>query len=92
MVKIRLPRIGRHNEPIYRIVAADSHYARDGRIVEQIGTYNPVEGEEKAIVDEEKALKWLNNGALPSYSVRAIFSRKGIMAKYAENKIKKVSK
>ncbi|HAS55791.1 MAG TPA: 30S ribosomal protein S16 [Firmicutes bacterium] len=92
MVKIRLTRIGRHNDPIYRIVAADSHYARDGRIVEQIGTYNPVEGEEKAIVDEEKALKWLNNGALPSDSVRAIFSRKGIMAKYAENKIKKVSK
>jgi len=92
MVKIRLTRIGRHNDPIYRIVAADSHYARDGRIVEQIGTYNPVEGEEKAIVDEEKALKWLNNGALPSESVRAIFSRKGIMAKYAENKIKKVSK
>lgn len=83
MVKIRLTRIGRHNDPIYRIVAADSHYARDGRIVEQIGTYNPVEGEEKAIVDEEKALKWLNNGALPSDSVRAIFSRKGIMAKYA---------
>ncbi|HBX25056.1 MAG TPA: 30S ribosomal protein S16 [Firmicutes bacterium] len=92
MVKIRLTRIGRHNDPIYRIVAADSHYARDGRIVEQIGTYNPVEGEEKAIVDEEKALKWLNNGALPSDSVRAIFSRKGIMAKYAESKIKKVSK
>jgi len=92
MVKIRLTRIGRHNDPIYRIVAADSHYARDGRIVEQIGTYNPVEGEEKAIVDEEKALKWLNNGALPSDSVRAIFSRKGIMAKYAENKIKKGSK
>ncbi len=92
MVKIRLTRIGRHNDPIYRIVAADSHYARDGRIVEQIGTYNPVEGEEKAIVDEEKALKWLNNGALPSDSVRAIFSRKGIMAKYAESKIKKESK
>lgn len=90
MVKIRLTRIGRHNDPIYRIVAADSHYARDGRIIEQIGTYDPKQGEENAIVNEEIALKWLKNGALPSDSVRAIFSKKGIITKFVESK--KVSK
>ena len=86
MVKIRLTRIGRHEDPFYRIVAADSHFARDGRIIEQIGTYDPVEGEDKAIINEELALKWLNNGAVPSDTVRAMFTRKGIMTKFAESK------
>ena len=85
-VKIRLTRIGRHKDPIYRIVAADSRFARDGRIIEQIGTYDPKIGEEKAIIDEALALKWLGAGAIPSDSVRAMFSKKGIMAKFAENK------
>ncbi len=91
-VKIRLTRIGRHNEPIYRIVAADSHYARDGRIIEQIGVYDPSKGEENAVIDEALALKWLGHGAQPSDSVRSMFTRKGIMAKFAESKVKKVSK
>ncbi len=91
-VKIRLTRIGRHNEPIYRIVAADSHYARDGRIIEQIGVYDPSKGEENATIDEALALKWLGCGAQPSDSVRSMFTRKGIMAKFAESKVKKVSK
>ncbi len=85
-VKIRLTRIGRHKDPIYRIVAADSRFARDGRIIEQIGTYDPKVGEEKAIIDEALALKWLGAGAIPSDSVRAMFSKKGIMAKFAESK------
>ena len=87
-VKIRLTRVGRHEEPIYRVVAADSHYARDGRIIEQIGTYNPAKGLEGALIDEQKALKWLGNGAQPSDSVRSMLSLKGIMAKYAESKKK----
>lgn len=85
-VKIRLTRIGRHKDPVYRIVAADSRCARDGRIIEQIGTYNPKAGQEAAAINEELALKWLNNGATPSDSVRAMFSQKGIMAKYADSK------
>ncbi|MCR5491490.1 MAG: 30S ribosomal protein S16 [Bacilli bacterium] len=85
-VKIRLTRIGRHKDPVYRIVAADSRFARDGRIIEQIGTYNPKAAGEVAVINEELALKWLNNGAVPSDSVRAMFSQKGIMAKYAESK------
>ncbi len=91
-VKIRLTRIGRHKDPFYRIVAADSHYARDGRYIEQIGTYDPKLGTAKAEINEELALKWLNNGALPSDSVRAMFAEKGLMAKYAEGKNKKEGK
>jgi len=92
MVKIRLARIGRHKDPFYRIVAADSRMARDGRYIEQIGTYDPALGEEAANINEELAMKWLNTGAVPSDSVRAMFSRKGIMAKFAEGKAKKESK
>ncbi len=91
-VKLRLTRIGRHEDPFYRIVAADSHFARDGRFIEQIGTYDPAEGVEKATINEELALKWLNNGAIPSDSVRAMLTRKGIMTKYADSKKKKASK
>ncbi len=89
MVKIRLARIGRHKDPFYRIVAADSRSSRDGRYIEQIGTYDPALGEEKALINEELALKWIKDGAIPSDSVRAMFSRKGIMAKFAEGKAKK---
>ena len=84
-VKIRLTRIGRHEDPFYRIVAADSHCARDGRIIEQIGTYDPSKGIEEANIDEALALKWLGNGAIPSDSVRNMFARKGIMTKFVES-------
>ncbi|MDY5441498.1 MAG: 30S ribosomal protein S16 [Candidatus Enteromonas sp.] len=87
-VKIRLTRIGRHEDPFYRIVAADSHCARDGRIIEQIGTYDPAKGIDDAVIDEALALKWLGNGAIPSDSVRNMFTRKGIMSKFAESKKK----
>ena len=86
MVKIRLTRIGRHKDPFFRIVAVDSRNARDGQPVEQIGYFDPEKGVENAVIDEEKALRWLNLGAVPSDTVRAMFSRKGIMAKYAESK------
>ena len=90
-VKIRLTRIGRHEDPFYRIVAADSHFARDGRIIEQIGTYDPSKGIDAAQINEELAIKWLNNGAIPSDSVRTLLARKGIMTRFAESK-KKASK
>ena len=91
MVKIRLTRIGRHEDPFYRIVAADSHFARDVRIIEQIGTYDPSKGIDAAQINEELAIKWLNNGAIPSDSVRTMLARKGIMTRFAESK-KKASK
>ena len=80
-VKIRLTRIGRHKDPFYRIVAADSHFARDGRYIEQIGYFDPEKGIETAVIDEELALKWLKSGAIPSDTVKAIFTRKGLNAK-----------
>ena len=85
-VKIRLTRIGRHADPFYRIVAADSRSARDGRYIEQIGYFDPEKGVEQAVVNEELALKWLNLGAAPSDTVKAIFNRKGINAKAASGK------
>ena len=88
-VKIRLTRIGRHKDPFYRIVAADSRFARDGRYIEQIGYFDPEKGVEEAVIDEELALKWLDKGATPSDTVKAIFNRKGINAKHAKVEEKK---
>ncbi len=85
-VKIRLTRIGRHKTSIYRVVVADSRFARDGRYIEQIGYFDPALGEDKADINEELALKWLRNGATPSDSIRTLFTRKGIMEKYAASK------
>ena len=85
-VKLRLKRMGSKAKPFYRIVAADSRSPRDGRFLEVVGTYDPVKGSEHVTVSEEKALKWLNNGALPTDTVRNILSKQGIMKKYAEMK------
>ncbi len=88
-VKIRLTRIGRHKDPFFRIVAADSRYARDGRFIEQIGYFDPAKGVESAVIDENLALKWLEAGATPSDTVRAMFSKKGLIAKAKTNKVGK---
>ena len=83
-VRIRLTRLGSRHKPVYRIVASDSRRPRDGQYIELIGTYNPAANEVK--VNEEVALKWLSQGALPTDTVRNIFSQKGIMTKFAESK------
>ncbi|MBE6154234.1 MAG: 30S ribosomal protein S16 [Firmicutes bacterium] len=85
-VKLRLKRMGSKQKPFYRIVAADSRSPRDGRFIETVGTYNPVKKPAEINVNEELALKWLNNGAQPTDTVRSILSKEGIMAKYAESK------
>lgn len=85
-VKIRLTRVGRHKDPFFRIVAADSRYAVGGKIIEQIGYFDPRKGVENAVIDEELALKWLAKGAIPSDTVKAMFNRKGLNAKSVENK------
>lgn len=87
-VKLRLKRMGSKQKPFYRIVAADSRCPRDGRFIETVGTYNPIKNPAEISVDEEKALKWLNNGAQPTETVRNLLSSQGIMAKYAESKVK----
>ena len=85
-VKLRLTRMGMKKQPYYRIVAADSHRARDGRFIEQIGRYNPRSNPVEIVIDEEKALKWLNNGAQPSDTVRNMLSEKGIIKKFKDAK------
>ena len=85
-VKLRLKRMGSKQKPFYRIVAADARSPRDGRFIETVGTYNPIKKPAEVNVNEELALKWLNNGAIPTDTVRSILSKEGIMAKYAESK------
>ena len=87
-VKLRLKRMGSKQKPFYRIVAADARFPRDGRFIETVGTYDPIKGNDKVTIDEEKALRWLKNGAQPTDTVRNILSNAGIMTKYAESKKK----
>ena len=89
-VKLRLKRMGAKQRPFYRIVAADSRFSRDGRFLEVVGTYNPVANPAEVKIDEQKALDWLKNGAIPTDTVRNILSKEGIMKKYVE--LKKVGK
>lgn len=88
-VKIRLTRIGKKKAPYYRVVAADERRQRDGRIIEIIGRYQPLQQKEKQIsVEEDKAMKWLMDGAIPSDTVRSIFRKVGIMKKFHEEKLR----
>ena len=75
-VKLRLKRMGSKQKPFYRIVAADSRSPRDGKFIEVVGTYQPIYTENTIKVNEEKALKWLNNGAIPTDTVKNILSNK----------------
>jgi small subunit ribosomal protein S16 len=88
-VKIRLKRMGAKKTPFYRIVVADSRSPRDGRQIETVGTYNPLTKPAEVKINEELALKWLQNGAKPSDTVRNLFSDKGIMEKYHNAKLGK---
>lgn len=86
--KIRLMRMGRKKSPFYRIVVADSRTRRDGAFIEIIGTYNPLPNETELKIDEEKALKWLSVGAIPTDTAKSLMSKLGIIKKFAENKVK----
>jgi small subunit ribosomal protein S16 len=79
--KIRLQRHGKKGKPFYHIVIADGRAPRDGRFIEKIGTYNPITKPADIVLDVDKALDWLNKGAQPTDTVRAILSYKGIMYK-----------
>lgn len=87
MVKIRLQRFGAHKRPFYRVVAADSRSPRDGQFLEVIGTYHPLMKEEEQVkINEEKALYWLEKGAQPTDTVKALFNKLGITDKFANKK------
>ncbi|GMK40695.1 30S ribosomal protein S16 [Paenibacillus sp. PR3] len=88
-VRIRLKRMGAHKNPFYRVVVSDSRSPRDGRFIEEIGTYNPVAQPAQVNIDEEKALKWLQNGAQASDTARNLLSQVGVMKKFHELKQQK---
>ena len=77
MVKIRLKRMGAHKKPFYRVVVADSRTPRDGRFIEEIGTYDPLKDHAEIKIDNEAAQRWLDNGAQPTDTVRALLKKSG---------------
>ena len=79
MVKIRLRRMGAKKAPFYRVVVADSRYPRDGRFIEEIGTYNPLTNPATVNIDAEKAKTWIGNGAQPTDTVRALLKKQNII-------------
>ena len=85
-VKIRLTRMGAKKNPFYRILVADSPTPRDGRFIEILGHYDSTKEPAVIQVDEDKAVDWMSKGAQPTDTVRSLFSKKGIMAKFDEKK------
>ena len=79
MVKIRLKRMGAHKKPFYRVVVADSRTPRNGRFIEENGTYNPLKDPAEINIDNEAAQKWLANGAQPTDTVRALLKKSGCL-------------
>lgn len=75
MVKIRLRRDGAKKAPYYKVVVADSRYPRDGRFIEEIGSYDPMKEPVMINIDTEKYEKWVKNGARPTETVRALFNK-----------------
>lgn len=85
-VKLRLKRMGSKQRPFYRIVAADARFPRDGRFIETVGTYNPIAKPAEIKIDKEVAIKWLNNGAQPTDTVKALLKNEGILKEFASSK------
>jgi small subunit ribosomal protein S16 len=90
-VKIRLTRTGRHNDPSYRIVVADSRSARDAKIIEQVGFYDTnAKGQATSLtLNREAILAWLEKGAKPSDTVKSILSKEGIIKEFTDKKLSK---
>ena len=79
MLRIRLRRVGAKKKPTYRVVVADSRSGRDGAFVDQVGRYDPRQDPPEVIIDEEKALKWLRQGAQPSEAVAGMLKSLGVL-------------
>ena len=78
-VKIRLRRMGAKRNPFYRVVVADSRFPRDGRFIEEIGTYDPNKNPAAVNIDSDKAKKWIANGAQPTDTVKALLKKNGVL-------------
>lgn len=89
MVKIRLRRVGAKKRPMYRLVVADIRAPRDGAFIEVIGHYNPLTDPETVVIEEEKALQWLRQGAKPTQTASRLLSKMGIMDKF--KKVKEIT-
>ena len=87
-VKIRLKRVGAKKNPSYRIVVADSRTQRDGRAIEELGYYDPTVDPAAFKVQEERAILWLERGAVPTPTAKTILNRAGVMEKWAARKAK----
>jgi small subunit ribosomal protein S16 len=85
-VKIRLTRVGKKKQPSYRVVVADSRSPRDGRIIENIGWYNPRVEPSAIRIDADKAVSWLQKGAQPTESVTLLLKKVGVMERFAQIK------
>jgi small subunit ribosomal protein S16 len=85
-VKLRLKRMGAKQRPFYRLVAADSRSPRDGKFIETVGTYDPIKQPAVISLDEEKILKWLGLGAVPTETVRTILKKNGVLKKFDATK------
>ncbi len=81
-VKLRLMRMGKKKQPTYRVVAADSRFPRNGRFIEIVGTYQPRQDPSVVLIDNEKALKWLRNGAKPTETVERLLKTSGAWAEF----------
>ncbi len=81
-VKLRLRRVGKKKQPMYRVVVADSRASRDGRFIENVGTYNPLTDPYQVEFKEDRILYWLGNGAQPSRTVKNLFQKKGLWLKW----------
>ncbi|EEI83316.1 30S ribosomal protein S16 [Anaerococcus tetradius] len=79
-VKIRLKRMGQKKKPFYRVVVADSRSPRDGKFIEEIGTYNPISNPKEFRIDNEKAKQWIKNGAKPTSIVEKLFKDNNVLA------------
>ena len=79
MVKIRLRRMGAKKAPFYRIVVAESKFPRDGRFIEEIGTYNPLKNPSEVTIDADKVKEWIRNGAQPTDTVKSLLKKEGIL-------------
>jgi small subunit ribosomal protein S16 len=79
MVKIRLRRMGAKKAPFYRFVVADSRFPRDGRFIEELGTYNPLKEPSEVTIDADKVKEWIKNGAQPTDTVKTLLKKQGIL-------------
>lgn len=81
-VKIRLQRVGTKKRPFYRVVAVDSKARRDGKVIDQIGQYQPIVDGEQFNIDEEKVIKWLKQGAQPTHTILRMLKKNGVWQKF----------